>query len=84
MMFKNGMVETNSFSTLPGKYVPKLSKSGLLCKEFFWGACDSEDDEFDNDWFDGNVQFYGWGNIGHVIFLKSSTVGIGVLTNPYA
>jgi len=46
-------------------------KQRFVSYEFLRGECDANGDFFYHSWFDGNVDFDGGGDIGHVSFFKS-------------
>jgi hypothetical protein len=54
-------------------------EEGFVCGNLLRGASGSDDDFFDDTTFDGNVDFDGGGNIGHITLLKSVRGGNRIL-----
>jgi hypothetical protein len=54
-------------------------EEGFIGGDFLRSACGANGDLLDDSIFDGNVDFDGWGNVGHVAFFKRIRVGMGLL-----
>jgi hypothetical protein len=70
-MFDDRGIEARHFHVGPGKNVSIFLEEGFICDDFLRSSSSSNGDFFDDAIFDGNVDFNGWGNVGHVSFFKS-------------
>jgi len=71
MMFKNRRIEARHLYVGPDKDVLVFLEESFAGGDFFKRACDANGDFLYNPRFNGNIDFDGGGNIGHITFFKS-------------
>ena len=69
-MLDNRGIEARHFCVGPGENIPIFLEEGFICRDFLGSASSSNDDYFDDAIFNGNFDFNGGGNVGHVAFFK--------------
>jgi hypothetical protein len=64
------MDQGQAFSCMTRRKYPYIPEEGFICGDFLRSASSSNGDFFDNAFFNGNVDFDGGGNVGHIVIFK--------------
>jgi hypothetical protein len=70
-MYNNRGIKASHICVRLGKCVPIFLEEGYVGDDFFMRSCSANGDFFYDSGFDGNVDFDGGGNIGHIAFFES-------------
>jgi hypothetical protein len=69
-MFNDRRIESRYLHIRLRKNIPVFLKESFVRSGFFKGACNANGYFFYNSRFNGNVDFYGGGDVGHVVIFK--------------